>query len=76
MRRPRMDAPIADEPPVCDVLTPYDEFISSTTSGCSTPIAMGLRGRRLHSSSSASTPIASLAGRGMPTKPILRAPSG
>ena len=26
MRRPRMDAPIADEPPVCDVLTPYDEL--------------------------------------------------
>lgn len=26
MRKPRMDAPIADEPPSSDALTPYDEL--------------------------------------------------
>lgn len=26
MRRPRMDAPVADEPPTCEDLTPYDEL--------------------------------------------------
>lgn len=26
MRKPRMDAPVADEPPVSEALTPYDEL--------------------------------------------------